>query len=326
MKFTKDNIRYGLITYDKPTHDHILGHATQDLTISGLYLWAKAFNGAYTFPRTPHDADNFNVLHFNIAPRNIPLLPAILPLIDRNKTKLVFNVDHAIDMWSGAFSYTQDFLRAIDQADYIFSTETLMAEILTDALKRTVPVIPHPCEVTKLKKLRTANRDSRIGISIHRYDCNTVLPWYALNDTLPEHWALSAIGSQSPAAKQSMRIHHLYHEIQPHLSFKPLMDFVASLYAILESYTIHSYGRLTVEAAALAVPVVGAACVSAQRLLWPDLTFDNWNPLQARKLILRLINDTHFYQHCCQYATAHVANYSLESSASRMLHFLNTGE
>jgi len=325
MTYTRDNIRYALITYDKPTHDHITAHGSQPLTISGLYLWAKAFNGSYAFPRTKDESSQFNLLHLNIAPRNIPLLDAILPLIDRNNTKLLLNVDHAVDMWQSAFPYTQQFLRSIDQADYIFACEPLQAKILSDTLKRPVPVIPHPCQIDDLLPLRTTERDSRIGISIHRYDLNTVLPWYALNNTLPDNWALSAIGSQSPASQQSIKIHHLYSEIQPHLAFPDLMKFLSSLYAILESYTIHSYGRLTVEAAALAVPVVGSNVVSAQSLLWPDLTIDNWNPLQARKKLLRLVNDHDFYKHCCQYASSRVQSYSLSNSADRMLKFLNTG-
>lgn len=322
MKFTTENIRYCLLTHDHSTHTHIKSYADQDLCISGLYLWQRIFNGEFNYVHTPEAMAEYNLLHVNITPNNIPLIPSLLRIIDRSATKLIFNVDHAVDMWNNTFQYPHQFLDTLNVADYIFGVEPTMCNILSSALKRPVPCIPHPVDVEALSALKSGERDTRIGVALHRYDANTVLPWYAV-ENLPPRWASSAIGAGSPAL-QNFKMSHLYHELQPYLSFDELVKFISTLYAVIESYTIHSYGRLTVECAALGVPVIGADCVSSQRFLWPSLTIPNFDPVSARDLLFQLINDPSFYQDACQRASSAVSFYSLENSRNRMLKFLNS--
>lgn len=324
MKFTDENIRYCLLTFDQPTTDHVASFAEDKLCISGLYLWSKVFKGDYGFPVFPEHTEKYNLYHLNITPRNIPLVPQILDLIDRNKTKLLFNVDHSIHMWAGTFTHTVQFLKTVDQADYVFAVEDTMAEILQDNLKRPVPIIPHPVNITTLEKLQTTQRDQRVGVFIHRYDNNKVLPWYAINE-LPSGWISTAIGAIS-SLDPNPKIHHLYPEVQPHLKFEDLMKFLATLYAVIESYTISSYGRATVECAALRVPVIGSDIVPAQKRLFPTLTIPNFNPVKAKKLLKDLINNPEFHKACTSHASRTCQAYSYENSKKRMLEFLNSNQ
>lgn len=321
MQFTDDNIRYLLLSWDKPTNDHIDSYINQDLTISGLYLWHKALNGSIGFPQFPDQFAEYNLIHVNITPRNIPLIPKIIPLIDRSKTKLLFNVDHAVSMWSSVFNYPHLMLHILDMADYIFAVEPTMAGMLSDALKRNVPTIPHPVDVENISAFRTHERETRIGVSIHRYDRNTILPWFALKD-LPPHWATSAIGSQAPS-DPIPNIQHLFNEIQPHLDFATLMKFTSSLYAVLESYTIPSYGRYTAECAALGVPVVGSDIVASQCRCFPFTALPRPTPSAVRSVINKLIEDSDFYTEVTKKAIERSEYYSIASSRKRMLDFLN---
>lgn len=320
MTFTEDNIKYCLLTFDRPTKDHVESYAQQKLCISGLYHWSKIFKGEFNFPLWPEDTEKFNLIHVNITPRNIPLLDQLLPMINRNKTKLMFNVDHSAHLWMSTFPYPVQLLTALDKADYLFGVEPLMCEILSDSLKREVPCIPHPVDVEQLSKLRKQDRASRIGVSVHRYYGNTVLPWFVIND-LPKGWVATAIGASAP--NFNPKIHHMYPEVQPYLKFENLMEFVSDLYAMVESYFIASYGRLTAECAALGVPVVGGETVGAQARCFPETSTLRFHPVELKTKLRRLLNDQDFYTEVVRYAIKAAEFYSLKRSKERMLDFLN---
>lgn len=320
MTFTEENIKYCLLTFDQPFRDHIKTYAEDRMCISGLYQWAKIFKGDFNFPVFSEDTEKYNLIHVNVTPRNIPLLSKFLPMVNRNTTKLIFNVDHSIHLWNSTFPYPQHFLEAVDKADYVFGVERCMCETLSDALKRKVGFLPHPVDVVQISKHRKEVRDQRIGVSIHRYIGNTVLPWYALNE-LPRGWVTSAIGAN--ASNFQPKIHHMYPEVQPYLKFEALIEYASSLYAVLESYFISSYGRFTAECAALGVPVVGSDIVGSQGMCFPDIAVANFQPVKMKKLVLQLINDKAFYTSVVKKATERVQFYSLENCKKRMLEFVN---
>jgi len=323
MRYTSENIKYCLLTFDKPTQQHITSHTDENLCISGLYHWANIFKGDFSFPIWPEDTEKYNLIHVNVTPRNIPLLDQVLPMIDRNKTKILFNVDHSIHLWMSTFQYPQQLLAALDKADFIFGVEPAMCEVLSDALKRNVPCIPHPVDVEQIAKRRQHERSQRIGVSIHRYFGNSVLPWYAVND-LPKGWVTTAIGADKLDFKP--KVHHMYPEVQPYLKFEVLIEWLAEIYAVVESYFIASYGRLTAECAALAVPVVGSDIVGSQARCFPLTSVTHFNPAKMKKILHRLINDTDFYTEVVRTGLKEAEFYSLENSKQRMLDFLNTGQ
>lgn len=291
------------------------------MCISGLYHWAKVFKGEYNFPVFAEDTEKYNLIHVNITPRNIPLLDQLIPMVDRNKTKLIFNIDHSIHLWMSTFPYPQQLLRAVDQADYIFGVEPLMCELLSDALKRNVPCIPHPVDVEQIGKRKQGERCERVGVSIHRYIGNYVLPWYIVNE-LPKGWVTTAIGAD--AADFKPKIHHMFPEVQPYLKFETLIEWAASLYAVVESYTIASYGRFTCECAAMAVPVIGCDVVGGQARCFPLTSVSQFNPIEMKKILNRLINDQDFYTEVVRNGLKESEYYSLKNSKQRMLDFLNS--
>jgi len=321
MVFTEENIKYCLLTFDKQMKDHIEGFAKEKMCISGLYQWAQLFKGDYNFPIFPLDTEEYNVIHVNITPRNIPLLDQLLPMVNRNKTKILFNVDHAVDLWSTAFPYPHQLLRSLEEGDYIFGVEPLMCSILSEALQRKVACIPHPVDIKKLSEMASHDRGQRIGISIHRYMENYVLPWFVTKN-LPAGWITSAIGANVPGFQP--RVQHLYPEVQPYSQFEELMKWVSKLYAVIESYTLASYGRFTVECAALGVPVIGCEIVASQKKCFPELSTKYFNAPEMQKLLAILINEPEFYTRVVRKGREECQSYSLENSRKKMLDFLNS--
>jgi hypothetical protein len=293
------DIRYCLLSFDYWENDEANSFGEADVPISGLFNWARIFNGKRAFPRTPAEWSEFNLVHINLTTKNMLLLPGVLKNVDRTTTKILMNVDYAVDMWKDSFPYPDAMLEQLDKADYLFGVEPVMCEIIAHRLRRPVAHIPHPVATHLLSGMRTAERLSQIGVSIHRYDANFLLPHFVVGD-LPHGFQSIAFGST--ADKKGLL--HLYDFMKPNAGFAEFMPFVASLYAIVESYTLLSYGRLTAEAAFLGVPVVGAPCVESQSRCFPLLCSSN--PMHQRALVHRLISDSAFY--------SSVANYGIEKS------------
>lgn len=319
MKFTKENIKYCLLTWDFLEDKHINSYGDQDITITGLYNWSKVFNGTRTFPRTAEDFSKYNLVHINLTPKNLPLFSKILPKIDKSITTLLVNVDFAIELWANNFEYPHLMLQEIDKADYIFGVEEKMCDILSQALKRKVPCIPHPSPIEHLQSLKKAERSKRVMVSGHRYDLNHLLPWFALRNSLSEEWITSCIGCYTNKSS----VLHLYDEVHDYLQFEQLMDLTSRSYFALETYMIHSYGRYTIECAAMGVPCIGTNLISSMRKCFPNLTHNVNDSCKISEIIKDLINDQEFYTEVAKKGIERSNYYSFENCSKLMLDFLN---
>ena len=313
-----EEIKYCLLAFDHTEAIDDNDHGNRQLPISGLYNWANALRGKRSFPRTPEEFEKFNLFHINITSKNLFLLPTFL----KNKpssAKLLLNVDFSVELWNQNFAYPDLFLEQINKADYIFAVEPLMAEILSNSLHRYIPCIPHPLDTEGLKKYRTNDRINQIGVSLHRYDNNFLLPYFAVKDFAPEYQSL-LLGSTT-SSKQGFL--HMYDFILENCKFEEMISKISSLYLMYETYTIHSYGRLSAECAVLGIPCVGTHAVYSIKKCFPDLT-TNINDIPKQKsLIKKLINDKEFYSEVAMKAVKLSEYYSYKNCVKLLRELLN---
>jgi len=316
--FDNENIKYCLLAFDHNEEKDDNDHGGRQLPISGLYNWANIFNGKRMFPRTPEEFDQFNLFHINITSKNLFLLSTFLKK-KPSSAKLLLNIDFSVELWNQNFAYPDILLEQIDKADYIFAVEPLMAEILSDALRRHVPCIPHPIDTEGLKTFQTNSRLNQIGVSLHRYDNNFLLPYFAIKDFAPEYQSL-LLGSTT-SSKQNFL--HMYDFILENCSFEKLINTINKLYIVYESYTIHSYGRLSAECAVLGIPCVGAECVSSIKKCFPDLATKTNDIVKQKSIINYLIHDKEFYSEVAIKALKLSEYYSYNNCKSLLMGLLN---
>lgn len=323
MTFTQDNIRYCLLSFDLYQKQFQEQFTKHNPAISGLFQWHKVFNGSMDFPRTAEQFSKYNVIHVNITPRNLFEFARIVPLIRKAKAKLLVNVDYAIELWLSNFNYPELFLQELDKADYIFAVEERMADLLSMQLKRNVACIPHPSDVEGIGNLATKERNQMIGVNVHRYDKNYLLPWFALNN-LPAINRSEILTCVMGGCFKPDEVLHLYDSYVEHVPFPEMMSITSKFLFAIDSYSIHSYGRYSVECAALAVPCVGSDKVSSIRRLWPDLAIPTNDIKAMHRVVVQLLNDFSFYAHTVEKAQELVSFYSFDSCRKMMLDFLNS--
>lgn len=319
MIYTEENIRYCLLAWDhyEELEDNL--NSKKKLPISGLYNWATVFNGKRTFPQSDQDLAQFNLFHINVTLKNLFLIPTFLKKMP-STAKLILNIDFAVELWQETLGLYPDLLfDIIDRADYIFAVEPLQAEIISYSINRNVPVLPHPVAISEIKKHISEERINQIGFSLHRYDKNFLLSGLIAN-RLPKTYQSIALGSTS--SKRDLL--HLFTFIKEYCSFEELIKLTSQLYAVCESYTIHSYGRYTVECAALGVPCVGPENVASIKHCFPDLTTKLNHIKEYSDLLHKLINDKDFYSEVAMKSIKLSEDYSFESSKTKMLNFLNS--
>ena len=313
-----DDIEYCLLAFDHSEEHQDNSFGDGQLPISGLYNWSNVLKGKRMFPRTEEDYNKFNLFHINITSKNLFLLSTFLKHKPDN-AKLLLNVDFSVELWNQNFLYPDVFLEQIDKADYIFAVEPLMSQILSDALHRYIPCIPHPIDTIGIKNFRTNNRSNQIGVSLHRYDNNFLLPYFAVNN-LPNNFQTVLLGSTTSTKENYL---HMYDFVLESCKFNKLIKTISSLYAMYETYTIHSYGRLSAECAVLGIPCVGSSSVDSIKTCFPDLS-TNTNDIRLQKhLLYKLINDSDFYSEVATKAIELSNRYSYKNCKKLLLELLN---
>lgn len=321
MTWTRENINYCLLSFDAYQHDFYQQFASKSPAITGLFQWVNAFGGAMDFPRTPEQFSKYNLVHLNISARNLWLMPKLKGLLPKS-TKLLINVDYAIELWANNFPAPELFLQELNKADYIFAVEPKMARLLSHALNRNVPCIPHPCDTEGVAKLATTDRKRMITVNVHRYDKNYLLPWYALQDLNKNEWVSALAGG----AVNAMDVAHLYDMVIPHLGYPDMCKHIAESWLCYDPYSVNSYGRFAIDCAALAVPCICSSMTQSGHTLFPLTTIDPYDVTTAKRLIHKLTEDEDFYREVAEYANEAVEFYSLDNCADMMIDFLNQGE
>ena len=321
MVYTSDNIKYCLLCFDPYEEQEGNSFGDTDLPLSGLFNWARVFNGKRSFPNCAEDYEQYNLIHINITTRNLFLLDQFLKL-KPSYAKLLLNIDFSIDMWKNSLPlYPELILSLIDKADYIFSVEPESANLLSLSLQRPVPCIPHPVATHLISKYRQSERLNQVGFSIHRYDDNVLIPAFLAR--LLHSYSLQSIVLGAVHGSKS-NIQHLFSFFKESCVFEELIKTISSLFALYESYTIHSYGRLTAECACLGVPVVGGKYVYSIAKCFPDCALEKPNDFtNAHSLLVKLYHDTDFYTHVSQNAIVLSEYFSFENCKNLMLGFLN---
>lgn len=289
---------YGLAVWSNEKADEISRRAKERPSLTGLYNWLKIFSGRPISPALiKKQMDRTDFVHVNVSGTTPLVLKDIARNIHAVDSKLVVNVDQAIDMWhESIFRFTTPFFEAIDSADFIFSVEPTMAYVLEKELKRRIECFPHPCDTVELSTMIKTTRKNEVMVCLHRYDMNFLIPAFSLRG-IP---ALThAVGQWDQTEAELL---HLYDSISLNLAFKDLAEILSSSFLALESHTLRAYGRFTCDCAALGVPCVGSSNIAAQNRLFPDLTTDTNNVHAQHHRLQKLFDDKDFYRECAIFA------------------------
>ena len=266
------------------------------LLIAGLYHWSSAFRGEVGAP--PLEAlGDYDIVHLNLTSSSLGLVGELKDALKGCDTKLVLNFDYSVDMWNTQIHHPALWLRELDKADLVFHVEPRGAYILSTALRRPVPTLPHPVDVDTLQSFFVGyeSRSRSIGCVIHKYDLGTTEPWLICRHVArkyPEAKPTALVCTGETSLDQDLRL-QLPQMFPSGVGFYTdyyefLTRRLAKAHVIYSSYRLSVFDRVVSEAAALGVPVIANDTSHAAKVLYPDTTFgagDTQDKLEALELM-----------------------------------------
>lgn len=301
------------------------GAGSDDIQLSGLYLWARAF-GEFgttgdidTFWRK-EDLEDYDIVHINYTPSNIQL-PTVVrnELGNSSSTKMVMNMDLDVSRLSPNWSYyLTNMTNEMRMADHLFHVEPKGAEILGHMIDRPFTVNPHPVDVTRLYDHIKDEREPIIATIYHRYTADTLTQYIAQkNINIRKVLFGYNAGKHHYVANQGM-----YDQIIPYSGFKGYIEEVSKAAIGCDLFNGYAFGRVPIEFAGLGIPAVVSNMIGASSLLFPYTSVDPFDVKGAEKLFKRLISDIDFSDLVIKTAHEGCGNYSLKNSHQRFMQML----
>lgn len=306
----------------KPTKPRDADQAKWPLTMSGLFAWQAAFKrfggeGELSANLTREFMEHFDVIHVNYTPGNPSYVAAIRDVLGESDTKIVMNVDHAIDMFSTMDYFT--FEKMSSSADFIFHVEEHGSRRLERQLERKVWCIPHPVDVWTITKFyrQMVPTSHVISVQHHRYLNNWEYGFYATRKIRKEYDVSTVLMNYWLGERPPVPIDAYFDDILDRMEYPDYIQALAESYINMDVTPHHTYGRGVIDAAALGIPTVGSNTIAAMRELFPLLACDPVDDAKMEELIRRLMNEPEFMQLCVDSALDMVKKYDFTHAVER---------
>jgi len=287
----------------------------------GFYNWLFNFQGdikPWKEVRGRDELEQYDIVHCNMSPIDLAIIPQIRRTLGRNsKTKLVVNNDYVAEVWYRWGFHPEQYWTVQGMADMVFGTEPIQVSHMIDRAK----VIPHPHWIHMLKKMRPDDTEKTYGILYHWWEGKVHSPAIfaqKLKKRLP--YFKSKFYAYREDVADDKRWMRAYFDFQvPPMGFPDYIDDLMSNYFVYEPTSFHTYGRNTVDLAAIGVPVIGSNTVESMRRCFPKTCCDPWDIRKTVEIAERLVKDKDFYREVVEYAKEACEYYNYENSRKRFL-------
>jgi hypothetical protein len=296
--------------------------AKMPIIMSGLFAWHAAFKrfggeGDLSANLTREFMEHYDAIHVNYTPGNASYVAAIRDTLGKSDTKIVMNIDHAIDMFS-----TMDYFileKMSSSADFIFHVEELATNRLERCLGRKVWCIPHPCDVWTISKFykQIVPQNHVISCQHHRYLNSWEYGFYATKKIRKEFEVSTVLMNYWLDGRPPVPIDAYFDDILERMDYPDYIQALARSYINMDMTPMHTYGRGVIDAAALGIPTIGSNTISAARKLFPSLTCDSMDDAKMESLLRGLLMDVEFTQSCVDNALDTVKYYDYTHSVER---------
>jgi len=295
---------------------------------SGCMKWLDIFKGDidYFTNFQNNDLEKYDVIHINLCGGDVGLIKTVRDALPNSSSvKIVANIDYGVEDIQRTFGDPSIYKYALRGADYYFATEPFQAALCSRIINdKPVKIIPHPIDVKFIKKRQKEQNNKKalmISAIYHSYDDQIDMPYWTISDLGLGIGAINLAEDGRPR-RGGLSKYLFNYTKNADCNWEDWLDILDSNFLLFETYTQHSYGRATVEAAALGVPVVGSHLVASMRRCYPKTSCDPlWIP-RCRELIIKLRDDEKFYKEVSDYAIETSEYYNLENSKKRFLELI----
>lgn len=290
----------------------------------GFYNWMFLFKGEISQFNAVEDFEKYDVIHVNGAPSDQILIPEIRrKLGNSSSTKLVMNNDHVCEIWEGWGMYWQHYHEAQRKCDMVFGTEPHQVSNMIDGAY----CMPHPHWIHMLKRWGRPSITESIGYLYHWWENKTYIPpiWnYKLKEQGIKH--KSRLYAYIPERDKSSFTKANWDELVYPMNYPEFMNHFISNKVVVDYCGYHTYGRSTVDCAAVGVPMVGSDRIESMNRCFPDIAHDPYDAKSIVSSIKKLWTNEKFYTDTIEKAREAVEYYNYKNAKQRFLAALEESE
>ena len=291
---------------------------------TGLFQWINVFDGDVGTPELKELKD-YDIIHMNLPPTNYGKARFIKEYVG-NKTKVVVNIDHAIDLWhTNGYNRIDILKKEIESVDLAFCTEINASNMLSEIFGIRIPTIPHPVDykyLSNIKKIEGKETKHIIVVS-HRYDLNWLIPMLSVNSYLiknKDKYLTTFVGA---LPDNPFDIYDSFDIVHSALPFSQMIEYLNSADLVVDTAITRSYGRIVLECASMRVPCITNKSVMLGRELFNDLSIDIYNIKEMHSAMAWVLKTNQNSTDKSVYGSvSNVERYSAENSKERLLGYL----
>jgi len=309
----------------------------------GVYQWARAFNtgkdtGEIRHINTiaPAELKNYDVVHANLCGVSASIVPKLKQAIEGSDTKLIVNLDYAIEIVQEGFERPREMWEALMAADFVFVQEPFQQNFVSFFLKYHNPgktqkyqaaLVPHPCDTAGLKGLQVPNEDrlDMLAVMIHRYREHIVVPAMLSWGVRSLTWGVGFTMGNIPIG--------LFGDASPMLEWERYLYKLSHCTMALDYYLgVHSHSRFCEECACLGIPTVSTEESYMGKMLFPEISHNETDMQGIRNDLEKLEagfdegSPSPFYLEVQEKSSQRIEDYNWENSKKRLLEAMRTWE
>ena len=251
---------------------------TNNIERAGLYNWIKCMEGDIRFwadlKHRKWELQDYDLIHINLAAKDIGLASEIAPLIENSSTKLIINMDYSINYMDN-HTPLREFLQDLTVTDCAFGVEPTQVNLMyymTHIIKRDkelrLSLMPHPVDLERMESEHWISYDNRMDIlayQFHKYDGHWEIPRMLMLDLPVLTACLGYMGD-------TFKVQDMPEIVMPYVQFDKFLQFLKMCKYGFEYRTHRAASRFVMEAGALGIPVVTTTDSYMGSVVYPEIS------------------------------------------------------
>jgi len=291
----------------------------------GMYNWMFLFKGSIMQMNdvTKEELERFDVVQVNLSPVDQLMVPRIKNMLNNSSTLLIGNNDYVVETWDTHDQHPLQYLQYQDMCDAVFGTE----EFQTSFLRDDAYIIPHPHWTGMLGKIGIDDmRENRVAALYHWWEAKsytTSLIFEKLRRTHPQIKTRLYSYMATPKDRSARWNKAMFDKTMPLFNYPDFMTSLGSNKFVFEPCSYHTYGRTSVDAAAIGIPMVGSNRVDSMRRCFPGLSSEPYDCKAILHSMELVMKNGSYLDRAMDYAKDAVEYYNYKNAEIRYMNMVN---
>ena len=286
----------------------------------GYYNWIFVHQGGIKPYRMVEDFEDYDVVSVNMSPIDQHLVPMIREKIPESSSiLLVLNNDYVTECWPDWQQHPMEYLNVQKAGDAVFATEKYQTSFMRD----DAYCMPHPHWIEGYKHIKPDydNDDFDVAAIYHwweggSYHMSQILE--RLRKEFPKLYTkLYAYMQARDKSAKWQKV--MFDEHKPMMEYKDYINSLGKNRFVFENGPYHTYGRNSVDTAAMGIPTVGSNRIDSMRRCWGQTAHDPYDARSILNSMRKILTDKNFVQDILDKAKEESEYYNYQNSRERYM-------